>query len=120
MGVKLAVISLSAEDVEATAHFYRDVIGLKLAAVHLGHKPHFDLEGVFLVICQGKPQPAETNKLEPFPLVAFSVEDLSKAVQRLEQHRVNLPWGIEMDQSSRWVKFYDPAGNLVELVQCTD
>lgn len=38
------------------------------------------------------------------------------ATARLRAHGV-VPWGVEGDGGSRWVKFYDPAGNLVELVQ---
>ena len=39
MDTHLAVISLWAEDVPAAAHFYRDVIGLKLLPHHAGD-PH--------------------------------------------------------------------------------
>jgi hypothetical protein len=44
MSVKLAVVTLWAEDVAITAHFYRDVIGLRLLPQH-GDRPHFDLGG---------------------------------------------------------------------------
>jgi catechol 2,3-dioxygenase-like lactoylglutathione lyase family enzyme len=44
MNPKPAVVSLWTEDVEATAHFYRDVIGLKLL-MHDQHRPHFDVVG---------------------------------------------------------------------------
>jgi catechol-2,3-dioxygenase len=117
MNVKIAVVSLQAEDVELVVHFYRDVIGLKLAVVHPGHKPCFDLQGVYLVICKAHAKTAESGKMDQFPLIAFSVEDLDKAIQLLEHHQVSLPWGIEKDFSSRWVKLYDPAGNLIELVE---
>ncbi|MBI1882351.1 MAG: VOC family protein, partial [Chloroflexi bacterium] len=52
-----------------------------------------------------------------FPLVAFAVEDLDQAVARLHKYHVELPWGIEEGDNSRWVMFHDPAGNLIELVQ---
>jgi predicted enzyme related to lactoylglutathione lyase len=119
MDVKLAVVSLFAEDVESVAHFYREAIGLKLAAVHPGHRPCFDLQGVYLIICTGLAKPAEPKQAD-FPLVAFSVDDLDQAIQRLENHQVRLPWGIEMDFNSRWVKCVDPAGNLIELVEWTN
>jgi len=51
MNISLAVISLWAEDVAATAHFYRDIIGLKLVSHH-DERPHFDLDGAYLVILQ--------------------------------------------------------------------
>jgi len=116
MHISLAVISLWAEDVAATAHFYRDVIGLKPVSHH-GDRPHFDLGGAYLVILQGIPYPAQDPVPARFPQVAFRVDDLDAAVARLRQHQVNLPWDIESDAASRWAMFFDPAGNLIELVQ---
>lgn len=49
MMTKVAVISLWAEDVPTTAHFYRDVIGLHLLPHH-GGSPHFEINGTYLVI----------------------------------------------------------------------
>ncbi|RPI29548.1 MAG: hypothetical protein EHM70_15585, partial [Chloroflexota bacterium] len=68
MTIKAAVISLWAEDVPAAAHFYRDVIGLTLLPHH-GNRPHFDLDGLILVILQGKPVPAQKSVPERFPLI---------------------------------------------------
>jgi catechol 2,3-dioxygenase-like lactoylglutathione lyase family enzyme len=120
METRIAVIALWAEDVPAAAHFYRDVIGLRLAAHHgggTGGNPHFDVNGAYLVILKGRPVPAEEAAPERFPLVAFAVEDLDQALERLRAHRVALPWGIEADGHSRWAMFHDPAGNLIELVE---
>ncbi len=115
--IRIAVISLWAEDVPTAAHFYRDVIGLRLLAHHSHERPHFDLGGAYLVILKGRPQSAQ-NPLPPrFPLVALAVPDLDSAVDRLRVHAVELPWGIEEGADSRWAMFHDPAGNLIELVQ---
>ncbi len=116
MDTHLAVISLWAEDMPATAHFYRDVIGLKLLPQHAEGRIHFELDGCVLVIVPGRP--ALPPDPEPrFPVVAFSVADLESAVEKLRLHGVDLPWGVETNDSGRWVMFHDPAGNLVELVQ---
>ncbi len=114
MSPKLAVISLWAEDVAATAHFYRDVIGLNLL-MHDRHRPHFDLGGAYLVILQGRSLPPLDPVPARFPIVAFAVDDLDAAIDRLRLHHVELPWGIEEDADSRWVMFHDPTGNLIEL-----
>ena len=114
MQPKLAVVSLWAEDVVATAHFYRDVIGLKLL-IHDQHRPHFDLGSVTLVILEGRPLPPLDPVPARFPIVAFAVDDLEATVDQLRAHQVDLPWGIEKDINSRWVMFHDPAGNLIEL-----
>ena len=116
MSPKLAVVSLWAEDVSATVHFYRDVIGLKLL-MHDRHRPHFDLGGAYLVILQGRSRPPLDPVPARFPIVAFAVDDLDATVEQLRAHQVNLPWGIEEDADSRWVMFYDPAGNLTEVAQ---
>lgn len=114
MNARLAVVSLWAEDVPAATHFYRDVIGLRLLPHH-GSRPHFDLGGIYLAILKGQPQPALDPTPARFPIVAFAVDDLDAAVDRLHAHGVETPWGIEEDHDSRWVMFHDPAGNLIEL-----
>ena len=116
MSPKLAVISLWAEDVAATAHFYCDVIGLRLL-MHDQQRPHFDLGGVYLVILKGRPVPPLDPVPARFPIVAFAVEDLAAVVAQLRASHVDLPWGIEEDADSRWVMFHDPAGNLIEVAQ---
>jgi catechol 2,3-dioxygenase-like lactoylglutathione lyase family enzyme len=116
MITRLAVISIWAEDVVGTAHFYRDVLGLALRHHHAG-RPHFDLGGSIMVILQGKPRGAENTVPERFPILAFAVDDLDAAITRLKVHQVELPWGVEENENSRWVMFHDPGGNLIELVQ---
>lgn len=112
---RVEVICLWAEDVLGTAHFYKDVLGLEHLGMHHGGRPHFKVGATYLTILKGKPHPAEDADPSRFPLFAFRVNDLDKAVERLQAHGVELPWGIEEGSGSRWVMFYDPAGNLIEL-----
>jgi catechol-2,3-dioxygenase len=116
MHPQLFVISLWAQDVAEAAHFYRDVIGLTLTS-HQGGRPHFRLGEAYLVILQGRPIPPEDPTPSRFPQLALMVNDLQQAIARLNQAKVELPWGIEEDAVSEWVMFHDPGGNLVELVQ---
>ena len=115
MASRIAVVALWAEDVQAAAHFYRDVIGLPLAPHH-SERPHFDVAGTTLTILPGHPISPEQKASARFPMVAFAVHDLDRAVARLQARHVELPWGIEGDSTSRWVMIRDPAGNLIELV----
>jgi catechol 2,3-dioxygenase-like lactoylglutathione lyase family enzyme len=113
----LVVVSLWAEDVPAVVHFYRDVVGLRLLAHH-PHPPAFDLgHGGHLAIVGGQPAFGREPGGSRFPALAFAVQDLDAAVEHLEGRGVELPWGVEKSATGRWVKFYDPAGNLVEFVQ---
>jgi catechol 2,3-dioxygenase-like lactoylglutathione lyase family enzyme len=113
---RISVVSLWAEDVNATIHFYRDVIGLELLPHH-GNPSAFDLEGQYLVIVKGKPSPAQDADPPHFPLLALAVDDLDQAVKQLSAHHVELAGEMQEVHGLRWVKFYDPAGNLIELVQ---
>ena len=116
MNIRIAVVSLWAEDVPATARFYRDAVGLKLMPHHAGERPHFDLDGCALTIIHGRP--ALPPDPEPrFPVVAFSVPDLQAAIEKLHIYGVELPWGVETNTDCQWGMFHDPAGNLVELVE---
>ena len=112
---RLAVVSLRANDLHASVHFYRDVLGLRLLPHH-GARPHFDLGGQYLTFITAQPAVSEEPDPERFPLVAFAVDDLEEAVVRLRANHVPLPWDIEEDGHSRWVMFHDPGGNLIELV----
>ena len=116
MGAKIFVVSLWAEDLQGASHFYRDVIGLPMQPHH-GERLHFDLDGAYLVILEGKPPRGEVEGQTRFPLVALTVDDLDAAVNRLLANQVQLPRGIEEGSGLRWVMFRDPAGNLIEFVE---
>jgi catechol 2,3-dioxygenase-like lactoylglutathione lyase family enzyme len=113
----LMVVTLWAEDVPTTVHFYRDVIGLPLVPDH-HHPPALVLGGgAFLAIVEGRPAFAQEPGGTRFPAVAFAVDDLEAAVAHLEHHGLDLLGGIQATGQERWVKFHDPAGNLIELTQ---
>jgi catechol 2,3-dioxygenase-like lactoylglutathione lyase family enzyme len=114
--IRIAVVSLWAEDVTAASHFYQEVIGLPLQTHPARDHPHFVLGDSTLTIKQGRPVLPQ-NPEPRFPVVAFSVPDLDEALARLRSHGVELPWGVETNTSGRWVMFRDPAGNLIELVE---
>ncbi len=116
---RIVVTTVWAEDVSAAAHFYRDVVGLQpfVDDHHTVERPHFKLNGGYLVILKGQPRPAENTEPEHFPLFALSVDDLDKAVEQLKAHNVTLPWGVQSEGQQQYVMFHDPAGNLIELVQ---
>lgn len=113
---RLYVVTLWAQDVPTTAHFYRDVLGLKLLPIH-GTRPHFQVGETLITILQSEKPASQEGQSLRFPVVAFEVDDLDETMARLKGHGVSLPWGVEEDAENRWVMFYDPAGNLVELAE---
>jgi len=116
MKTRIAVVGLWAEDVTAAVHFYRDVIGLRMPKER-HRRPHFNVDGAHLVLLEGHPVAAQNAVPARFPLLAFAVEDLDAALERLREHKVDLPWGVGHDAHSRWAMFHDPAGNLIELLE---
>ena len=114
MKLKLAVVTLWGEDVDRMVVFYRDVMGLPLLTIDRG-RPHFDFGGGYLVILPGKPLGVTDSTPPRFPVLAFAVDNLHDTIHRLESHRIEMPWGIEEDDDSRWVMFKDPGGNLLEV-----
>ena len=114
---QLLVVSLWADDVAASAHFYRDVVGLA-SLPHHALRPAFDLgNGAHLVIITGQPMDRRVSGESRFPSIAFTVKDLDEAVEHLRTQGVAMPWGVEMGPRSRWVLFHDPAGNLIEFAE---
>ena len=114
---RLVVLSIWAEDVPTTAHFYKDVLRLKLFSHHHGDRPHFKIGDGFMTILKGKPSPAQDAEPDHFPLFALETDDLNAAVERLHKHGVETPNNIETGENTQYLIFNDPAGNLIELVQ---
>jgi len=114
MKLKLAVVTLWGENVQRMTDFYQNVLGLTLVTVDRG-RPHFDFGGGYLTILPGQPNSLQDSRQSRFPVVAFAVDDLHEVIQQLKSNNVEMPWGIEEDSDSRWVMFYDPGGNLIEV-----
>ena len=114
MKLKLAVVTLWGEDIQKMSDFYQNVLGLLLAMVDRG-RPHFDFGGGYLAILPGQPHRLQDSDQSRFPVIAFAVEDLHEVIFQLQSHQVEMPWGIEEDSDLRWVMFYDPGGNLIEV-----
>jgi len=112
---RVVAVCLWAENVPETAEFYGALLGLNESASAHGDRLSLILDGAVLFILKGKPRAAESD--EPFPLFALSVDDLDEAASFLRDRGIKMPYGIEGSGRHRELQFYDPAGNLVELVQ---
>ena len=114
---RLAIVGIPAEDVPAALHFYQDIIGLTLLPHH-HERPAFDLgNDTYLVIVKSQHGLVPAADEPTFPMLTFATKDLDQAVDHLEAHGVELLSGIETGTEVRWILFYDPAGNLIEIAQ---
>jgi catechol 2,3-dioxygenase-like lactoylglutathione lyase family enzyme len=117
--VAVLTVWAGAENLEPTAGFYEEVLGLR--RVGTSTSPFvLDTDGTFVVIMVGKLEPPH-NPQRRWPMFALTVSNLDQTVEALRPAGVDLPWGIEEfgapEPSSRYVMFYDPAGNLIEIVE---
>ena len=112
---RIAAVCLWAENIPETAEFYVELLGLSEQPVKQEDRMRLRLDGTILFILKGKPCAAKSDK--PFPLFALIVDDLDKAAIFLKELNIKMPYGIQGSGRHRELQFYDPAGNLVELVQ---
>jgi catechol 2,3-dioxygenase-like lactoylglutathione lyase family enzyme len=109
---RVAVVGVSAQNVSRAAHFYRDVLGLRLLQHHAG-PPHLQVGDLYLAVFERAILETESKT----PLMAFEVDDLDTAMAALAARGVVFEDGIHQDGEAQWATFYDTEGNLLELVQ---
>ena len=103
-------------DLDKETAYYRDVIGFRLIRKNDGWAIFDAGGGVLFELSEGgtpsgRPKTSEQQSL----VIGFRVEDLSQAVQMLQDRGVLFITEMEMYKSSRWIKFADPEGNVLEL-----
>ena len=103
------------DDVEATRHFYCDILGLEK-----GERPPFKFDGLWLY-AGGRPilhvsearLPAERAGV--IDHIAFSSRDLRATIARLEQHGIRHSISQQVGTGIWQVFCHDPMGARVEL-----
>ena len=116
----LSVILLLAQDTEATAAFYQNVLGLSLRGeAHDGRHRHYacQLGSLYFTI-----QPA-TDLVEPgsrkgydFLQLCFTVEDLAGFLRRIEHSGVSPVHGPRHFEGTEYVTLLDPDGRHVRVM----
>ena len=118
LGTRLAFVALRVRDLDASARFYREAIGVPLreagGETEESHREYSWTDGAYLHFALFPAQPgAETAKVE----LAFLVDDLDAA------HARALAAGAQMESSPRdepWGRtagYRDPDGNLIALTE---
>jgi catechol 2,3-dioxygenase-like lactoylglutathione lyase family enzyme len=114
--IKLAWVGTRTDNFQATADFFRDVLGLR---------PALDLPG-FRVL-----KLPEGSKLEVFgpdsdinrhfttgPVAGFLVDDVDATAEELRTHGIEILLHTDPDESGNaWVHFRAPDGNIYEFTQ---
>jgi predicted enzyme related to lactoylglutathione lyase len=114
MGIIWAGLQVS--DLENEIAYYRDIVGLRLirkneswAVFDAGGGALFELSG------GGIPSAFPKTGRQQSLVVGFLVEDLPRTVQLLRERGATFITDMEAYKSSRWIKFADPEGNVLEL-----
>jgi predicted enzyme related to lactoylglutathione lyase len=106
-------IGVVAEDLDAQAAFYRDVLGFR----QTGSGPdwaHFEVDGrMFEVLARSSLPQYDARRVQ----VGFEVEDIAIARDALIAAGVEAISGIEGGETpgGRWAYFRDPEGNVFEI-----
>ena len=107
---------LQVMDLENETAYYRDTIGLRLIRKNESWAV-FDAGGgaLFELSRGGIPSTLPKTGGQQSLVVGFRVEDLPQTVQLLREKGVSFITEMEAYKSSRWIKFADPEGNVLEL-----
>jgi catechol 2,3-dioxygenase-like lactoylglutathione lyase family enzyme len=120
-------IGLIASDIEASLHFYQDLLGLEfVGTMPLGfgtmHRLRFG-ESEFKLIEPKKVPPGGAIGLEKqlgFRYVTFVIEDLSGLCENLKKNNIEFTVDErEIRPGVRIAMVKDPDGNIVEFVERT-
>ncbi len=121
LGDARAVPFVGSQDLEASEHFYRSVLGLKL--IESGsHACVYDMHGTMLRVTR-----VDVAARAPYTVLGWTVEDIGAAVEWLGARGVRFKryGGLEQDGSAIWrapggtrvAWFEDPDANTLSITQ---
>ncbi len=107
---------LQVADLDTQVVFYQEVIGLRLIRKNESWAV-FDAGGgaIFELSAGGERSSLPKTSRQQSLVAGFRVENLAEEVRLLREKGVSFLSEIESYKSSRWVKFADPEGNILEL-----
>lgn len=117
MGVSgLIWAGLAVQDLEQAIVFYRDVMGFHLRRSN-NDWAVFDAGGgaLFELSRGGTMNLAAKTAAQQSLVVGFKVDNLPETVKKLKERGVYFMGEMEAYKSSRWIKFVDREGNVLEL-----
>ncbi|MEM7058429.1 MAG: VOC family protein [Pseudomonadota bacterium] len=127
--MKVLESALYAENLEDTAAFYENVLGLKKMSEAPGRHVFFRVEGSVLLVFRPSATitPASAGASLPVPphgavghghlCFAASAEEMEDWITRLSRSGVKIESDFEWPQGGRSIYFRDPAGNSIEFAE---
>ena len=117
----LAAVRLQTKDVEASKHFYKDIIGIKSIEENeeksKTKSAHFDLGNIRLTLAQASASKVETE-VTPSQLVFVVENSIEVVYSDLVKRGVKFKSKkISEDTSGKSISFSDPDGNTIVLWQ---
>lgn len=119
----LAAIIFPSKDIEASKHFYKDVIGLEQIEVDEENSKsknlHFDLGNIRLTFVPTSPSKSEKQVIPSLGQLVFVIENsIDKVYEDLMKRGVKFrSKKISEDSSGKSMSFADPDGNVIILWQ---
>lgn len=121
--------ALYAENLDETAAFYEQILGLERIVTVPGRHVFFRVEGGVLLVFRPKattrpptadarlPVPAHGTEGEGHLCLAATAGEISEWRRRLEAAGVEIEADFDWPQGGRSIYFRDPAGNSIEFAE---
>jgi catechol 2,3-dioxygenase-like lactoylglutathione lyase family enzyme len=115
----LGHVGIHVNDLDRTAAFYEDVVGLTVtdrdpAIGMVFFSSHPDAEHHELLLCGGRSSPADSLMLQQISFRCDSLEDILAYHRRFREHHVKIDM-IVTHGNAVAIYFYDPEGNRCEV-----
>jgi lactoylglutathione lyase len=115
---KLDILILHVSDLSTSAHFYKDIMGLKQKDDQTAWKT-FDLGDTILGLQPWHPGTEDERPLKHGISLGFEVEDVDKRFKELEKKGAHCLVEPRDDMFGRYAEIVDPDGYVIMLYKTT-
>ena len=114
----LRFVTVYVDDFSGNFEFYNEVLGLEKAYDMGGNGCYFNIGGNFGLILEGGNKSITIDRKTMRTSFVMEVESASAMYEKLKKAGVNLVQDspVEMGKGEFWFQFFDPAGNILEIL----